>query len=204
MRIALLLCLLLPFGCSSEVESVEEFDDLGYRIQYKRNKETYAKEGTYQRFSPAGQLVELATYRQDSLEGKRILFSDQGDTLIVENYAGGVFRGPYRRFYEDASQVLQQGQYVDNRMEGLWRAFYKNGQLKEEVQFANNQEEGPFKEWYENGEVKAEGTYRDGDNEDGELRLYDPSGVLERIMQCEMGICRTSWVRDSTQVVGQN
>ena len=43
---------------------------------------------------------------------------------------------------------------------------------------------------------KAEGTYIDGDNEQGELKLYDEQGELEKIMQCERGICHTTWKKE--------
>ncbi len=180
-------------GCSNNLETIEEYDELGYTERYQRNKETLVKEGAFRRYNPEGQLVELATYRSDTLVGQRILFTDQGDTLIVENYRGGVFEGPYRKYFEDLPQVQQKGQFTDGRMEGTWTSYYSNGELRERVAFANNQEEGPFREWHDNGKLKAEGTYRNGDNEDGELRLYDENGNLERIMQCDMGVCRTTW-----------
>ena len=35
--------------------------------------------------------------------------------------------------------------------------------------------------------------YLDGDNEHGELKLFDEQGVLTKKMNCDKGICRTSW-----------
>lgn len=86
-----------------------------------------------------------------------------------------------------------ESNYVKNEMIGKSRRFYKNGQLEEEVTFSNSNENGPFVEYYENGNLKAEGSYKGGDMEDGELKLYDENGVLERKMDCVVGRCTTIW-----------
>ena len=81
-------------------------------------------------------------------------------------------------------------------MEGEWKRYYKNKQTREVVLFKNNDENGPFVEYYENGQLKAEGTYKGGDNEDGELKLYDENGVLIKIADCVMGRCKTRWKKE--------
>jgi len=48
-------------------------------------------------------------------------------------------------------------------------------------------------EYHPNGSLKAEGQYLNGDFEQGELKLYDETGRLVRIMDCEQGVCRTRW-----------
>ena len=48
-------------------------------------------------------------------------------------------------------------------------------------------------EYFRNGNLKAEGSYLDGDNEHGLLKLYDETGRLIRKMECEQGVCRTFW-----------
>lgn len=64
----------------------------------------------------------------------------------------------------------------------------------EEVMFADNEENGPFTEYHKNGSLKAEGNYLNGDNEHGLLKLYNEEGELVRKMQCDSGICQTTWV----------
>ncbi len=192
------LVLALLSHCSSKLERVETTNEYGYTERYRRDRETYAREGTYQRYNTQGELVEQAEYRNDSLIGERILFYENGDTQIVETYRNGAFEGPYRLYYE-GGPVQQEGRYVNNVMEGEWKGYYPSGQLKEVVTFRNNTENGPFREWHENGQLKAEGTYRDGDNEHGELKLYDEQGELERVMNCDMGMCETTWAKEGVR-----
>jgi antitoxin component YwqK of YwqJK toxin-antitoxin module len=199
-RIAGLLPLFLLAACANgpELETVESTDEQGLRIVYQRQVDNYAREGQFERFDAGGNRIELAGYRNDSLHGPRILFYPTGDTLSVETYRDGRFEGPYRAYFEDGT-LRQVGQYADNVMTGPWISYYPSGERREVVQMANNLEQGPFTEWYDGGALKAEGQYRDGDKEDGELRLYDSTGTLVRIMDCELGMCFTRWRADTLQ-----
>lgn len=198
-RLAFFLLLFTLAACQSgpEVEDVETTDDYGYTERYQRRVENSAREGKYRRYDPQGQLIEEVDYVNDTIHGLRVLYYPATqDTHIVESYAGGQFEGDYRLYYDDGTPH-QAGQYAGNEMTGEWKSWYPNGQLMEVVYFEKNLESGPFREWHPNGQLKAEGTYRDGDNEHGELKLYDEQGELARIMECDMGTCRTTWSADA-------
>jgi len=190
----LIYCLLLAISltsCSS-VEKIEQVDDYDYKEVYFVSKKTKLKNGSYQKFAPDGTLYESAEYKDDILNGERKLMYPNGKLEIVENYVKGKFQGITKNFFEDG-QLRNEGQFDDNIAVGIWKSYYSNGQLKEEVTYADNQEQGPFKEWHENGNIKAEGTYKNGDNEHGELKLFDDNGQLLRKMNCQMGACKTTW-----------
>jgi len=195
MRYLLLPLLLggLCTACGDGLETREETDDFGYRSVYTVDPETDARHGMFRNYDAEGHLLEQAEYRDNVLHGQRVLFSPQGDTLVVEHYAGGAFEGPYRAYYEDGNRLRQRGQYVSNNMAGQWTRFYSDGTKSEVVTFANNAENGPFREWYENGKLKAVGSYRGGDREDGQLRLFTEAGELQRVLECDQGICQTVW-----------
>lgn len=188
----LLFFVILLAGCS-DTETVDVKNDAGVIIEsYIRNKENFAKEGIYKAYDAKGQLTEEAFYKNDTLNGLRKIFFENGNVEAEEMYVNGIFDGPYKGFYEDSKPELE-GNYVKNEMVGVWKRFYPTGQLMEEVTFSDNNENGPFVEYHENGKLKAEGNYKDGDNEDGELKLYDDMGVLERKMNCTNGRCVTKW-----------
>lgn len=204
----LFIALLLPFFFSScknegatgssvkpQLQPVEITDSTGYVIKYTRRAFDYAREGEYTRSAPNGKLLEVAHYANDTLDGLRILFYETGDTQIVETYKNGNFEGVYKAFYPNG-QLELLGQYAANAMDGEWKRYYDTGELMEVVTLRENMENGPFKEYYKNGNLKAEGNYKDGDNENGLLKLYDESGTLIRTMNCEMGVCRTIWKKE--------
>ena len=187
----------LLLGCSgSQLETVEVETEDGYVEKYSRNKTDFAREGLYSKINSAGITVEEATYKRDTLHGYRILYSEKGDTQVVETYKLGLFSGPYKSFYENG-QLELEGMYEGNMMGGEWRRYYDTGELMEVVTFRENEENGPFIEYFRNGNLKAEGHYLNGDNEHGELKLYNEKGELIRKMNCEHGVCRTSWKAES-------
>ena len=191
----LLIVGLLMLSCNYGTEIIEIKDKNGQITEsYQINSKTEKKEGTYQRFND-GILAEQAEYKSDTLHGVRTLFYDDGAKEIEESYLMGVFHGPFKSYYSEGIVKLE-GLYENGTMESTWTKYYPTGQVMERVEMHLNNENGPFVEYYENGNLKAKGSYLDGDNEHGELLLYDNSGILERKMQCDKGICHTTWSKE--------
>ena len=185
--------LLFLFACGNGVETIQVKSEDGRLVEsYERDKVTLLRQGLYRNYDERGNLLEEANYVNDTLNGSRRMFYPDGQVQIEEQYAMGNFIGSYRSYYPDG-QLEQEGTYIGNEMTGPWKRYYEDGQLLESVEFRGNEENGPFVEYYPNGKLKAEGTYANGDNEEGELRMYNESGELERRMDCKNGICRTVW-----------
>ena len=70
----------------------------------------------------------------------------------------------------------------------------------EQVTFVNNTENGPFQEFYPSGQVKVEGEYLNGDNEHGVLKFYNEDGVLTKTMDCNQGMCKTTWKLEESDI----
>jgi len=188
-----LMSLLFLFSCSSREEvTAEEF---GMKEVYQVDKKTGEKDGNFKRYTAGGQIFEEATYSEGKLTGRRTIYRDNGNIEIVENYVDGVLNGNYETYYENNTKEIE-GSYIDGVMKGEWRRYYPDGTLMEVVAFDKNEENGPFTEYYENGNLKAEGTYLNGEFEHGLLKLYDEQGQLARKMECDRGICKTTWLRD--------
>ena len=196
--LCLLLSMVLVTNCDNGLETVTEQDEFGNTITIQRRKVDAARQGLSQTANQIGQIIELAHYTADTLNGQRVIFYVTGDTNIVETYQMGLFDGPYRLYAEDGN-LKQEGQYQDNELVGTWRSYHENGQLKEVVQFENNEENGPFIEYHANGKLAAEGSYLEGDNEHGELKIYDEQGELLRSMLCDHGRCQTTWSAETPE-----
>ncbi len=204
-RIFFILLIIGLVSCSNNTEMVESKNDSGNILErYSRKVDNYDRHGIYQRFYANGTIEEEAYYQNDTLEGQRILFYETGDTLIIEHYQKGIFHGDYYSFHSNGA-IESKGQYLNGVMGEAWEYFYDNAQLKERVFFVDNEENGPFVEYYKNGNIKAKGTYKttskniDGNKEHGLLELYDENGELERKMNCDLGVCRTSWSREDSE-----
>lgn len=61
-------------------------------------------------------------------------------------------------------QVIEEGNYLDDKKNGLWKAYYANGNKKSEVEFKNNKANGKYVTYYENGKTEEEGTWKNNMN----------------------------------------
>ncbi len=187
-------------GCKSSTELVETVDEeTGEKITYTRKVDNFGKQGLYTRLTKEGVKIEEAMYENDTLNGFRRLYYEDGSVFIEEQYEMGAFQGAWKTFHENG-QLKLEGEYIDNKMEGKWKGYYDNGALKEEVLFEGNEENGAFIEYYKNGKLKAEGAYLNGDNENGLLKLYDETGELVKKMDCKKGVCRTIWTKEEGDI----
>ncbi len=194
----------LCFSCKNQYELVEKFDDTGTKTEsFQIDKETGLIEGVHYKYFPNGNVEQQSDYKNNKLEGKRILFYENGDTLIIESYANARYVGLYKSFHP--GNVLEsEGNYAAGMMDGEWTFYYDNKQIKEVVQFIENEENGPFLEYHKNGKLKAKGAYKtteaniDANREHGPLELYDEEGNVYKKMDCNLGRCTTTWKREES------
>lgn len=191
----ILFCFLvtaMASGCS-DVEVVENKDENGALLEkYARKKDNFDKHGPYQSFYPNGTLYEERNYKNNLLDGESKVYSENGQLDYVEHHKDGKYEGLYQQYHQNG-QLSNEGQYVEDAMKGVWKRWFEDGTLREEVMFDANNENGPFKEYHSNGKLKTEGSYLQGDNEQGELLIYDETGELIEKMTCEFGVCGTHW-----------
>jgi antitoxin component YwqK of YwqJK toxin-antitoxin module len=191
--IAVVFCL---FSCSKpKLSEVKITDDSGKVLElYSIDLETKMKQGSYTTFYPSGTISSVSNYVNDTLEGKKVWYFENGKTETEENFIRGAYEGAFKAYFEDGSK-LQEGQFKNNMPSGLWLTYYANGNLKEQVSLIEGKENGPFEEYTEDGIIKTKGIYKNGPKEDGLLELFDTSGELVKKMLCKNGICQTSWTK---------
>lgn len=187
------------FTACSDVETVDVTNPSGILTErFTQNKKTKQKEGKLIRFFEDGAILEESNYQNDILNGERKIYYENGQLQFLEKYKEGNFDGLYQAYYNNG-QVELEGNYINGSMNGLWTRFYETGEKMEVVAFENNEENGPFTEYHTNGQLKAKGAYQNGDNEHGELQLFNETGALIKKMNCENGRCKTTWVKEKIE-----
>ncbi len=92
--------------------------------------------------------------------------------------------GKYKEYFdEDSTEVKLEGSIVDNQINGLWRTFYKNGNLRSSVNYKDGKVEG-IAYFYYNDKVnskKAEVTYENDQIIDFYLEFYDNGAQKSKI-----------------------
>ncbi len=58
-----------------------------------------------------------------------------------------------------SEEKIQEGNYVDGKKEGLWKAYYSSGALKSEITYKHGEKYGKAKILFENGNTAEEGVW---------------------------------------------
>ena len=99
-----------------------------------------------------------------------------------ENLAPGVQTeqtdsGEVRTMYFDGGETYTKTQYKNGVRNGFHRAYNSDGKLTSEATYVNDKLEGPFRSWYPNGQLKNLANYKAG-KLDGESLYYNDAGKI--------------------------
>lgn len=78
--------------------------------------------------------------------------------------------------YRD-NQVVEEGNYENDRRIGLWKKYYPTGVVRSEITFKNNMPRGPYKIYYPNGNLEEEGIWGGNKNVE-EFKRYHENGKI--------------------------
>lgn len=107
----------------------------------------------------------------------------KGDTINYED-ASGLKRGYWMvtnkikklpDYGED--QLVEEGNYINNRKEGIWKSYYPNGKKKNEITYVNGRANGLSKFYYKSGLLSEEGNWVNG-KWDGSYKFYYENGQM--------------------------
>ena len=189
-----MILIILVFSCGDGYRTIKEYNDDGKLSRKFHVDQDSIVQGTLLSYYDNGQdIFEKASYVDGQLEGKRILYFENGQPEIIEHYTSDILSDTLYLFY--LSGALKMTSYYKNGIHtGINTVYYESGSIKEEVRFHNNEEQGPFIEYHPNGQVHWTGQYLNGENEYGELIQYDSTGQMIKKMMCDsLAICKTVW-----------
>ena len=191
-RYLILSFICLFFAACSRLKTIEVRNGDGKLVeQYQEDSKTHVRDGWAKKYFENGKLAEESLYLDDTLHAQRKIYSDSGWLEIIETYKFGTLQGPWLAYYPNG-KLKQAATYVNGQAEGEWLDYYDTGQLKAKSVMAQSSENGPFEEYFMNGKVSFRGTYKDG-KENGKLEVFNETGILIKQMQCDTGICHTTW-----------
>ncbi|MFM7852723.1 MAG: toxin-antitoxin system YwqK family antitoxin [Flammeovirgaceae bacterium] len=104
------------------------------------------------------------------------LYPLSADTLEYIEYLNGRVDGVSKKFYRGGK--LQELRYFTNgKKEGIYQAWHISGQLKLAYHFMNDEYEGTCRDWNEHGRLIQLKNYRQG-HEHGLQQIWDAAGYL--------------------------
>lgn len=69
--------------------------------------------------------------------------------------------------------IIEEGEYKDNRKQGLWKKYYPNGKIQNEITYRNNRPTGPYTVYYPNGQIEEQGEWKNNRNTGTFKRFYE-------------------------------
>lgn len=91
-------------------------------------------------------------------------------------------------------QRIEEGNYVANKREGLWKKYHTNGKLKSEITYENNRPYGPYKMYYQSGILEEQGNWVEQRNT-GVFKRFHPNGAVAQDFTFEDNGLRTGTQR---------
>jgi antitoxin component YwqK of YwqJK toxin-antitoxin module len=126
------------------------------------------KDSIWLNFGPSGRLSNKETYKNDLLDGKKIVFYVPEDiedksqlVMSVSFYKEGKMNGEYVEYFEGGSLKVK-GAYVMDRKSGLWVSYDVGGFKMTEETFRNGLKHGWCMAFDESGKVVGKQYYLDG------------------------------------------
>lgn len=93
--------------------------------------------------------------------------------------------------WDECKNKVDEGYFLDEKMQGLWISWHPNGNKAAEGQYENGKQIGTFTTWHESGEVAVTGQHKNG-RPDGEWLYRDRNGRLEKRLKWEEGALKSN------------
>lgn len=142
-------------GIWSEYHATGEFKGRGV---YKEGNRT----GDWEFFYASGKLEQKGRYdKKGRMQGVWKWFYESGKLWREENYLNGKREGQLTD-YDEEGKIILQGNFSDNRKEGLWN--YESPDYLEAGNYSNDEPDSLWKSWYMPGKIKRfEGRFQAGE-----------------------------------------
>ncbi|MFN2423320.1 MAG: toxin-antitoxin system YwqK family antitoxin [Cryomorphaceae bacterium] len=75
------------------------------------------------------------------------------------------------------SQVVEEGEYIDNKRNGVWKKYYPSGKLRSEITYKNNHPRGVYTTYFPDGTKEEYGDWQ-GNRNVGEYKRFHENGTI--------------------------
>lgn len=102
-------------------------------------------------------------------------YADGKDSLVVYYSDDSKHEKIKEEVYHDNGELAIEGMYKNNKRNGLWRAWFPNGNIQAESEYTEEVPNGIRKVYFENGRLMYSGMMKDG-KKTGSWTFYDANG----------------------------
>lgn len=134
-------------------------------------------DGTWEYYYANGNMAWKNSFTNGVKSGRWTWYFENGNPKKVETYANNLKDGEYITYYEGKDSTFRKSEihYKQGMLDGSYKLFYDNGQVKAEINYKENKEDGESLMYYETGQLAVQQKYKMGVPE-GEWREWHDNG----------------------------
>lgn len=118
--------------------------------------------GKWTYYHENGAVAKEVEYVDGRPNGEVLIRDESGKVLNKRTYKDGLRHGAWVNYNLENEEPLLEQNYAEGKPEGLWRTWFKNGQLRQEISFKDGVRDGAAKEWTSSGQPRVEANFREG------------------------------------------
>ena len=124
---------------------------------------------------------EIICYKENKEKhGMHIKWHADGKTKkFRRTYKDNQLDGPYKEWYSNG-QLKVRLNYLQNHLNGNYTRWYSNGQIHIKASYMNGTKMGAYLEYYKNGQIKLEYNFNELGKPDGPQTEYRLNGYKSR------------------------
>lgn len=178
------------------------FNDQGRMVTKAQYDKEGERSGDWEWYHDQSTLKELASFKNDKLNGENKIFYPNGQLSIKTYYKDGELHGEFL-YYNEKGALEQKKHFKDGKLVDTYTSYYEvgeelprfiipykadkvqdkateyfaNGKIYSEIPFKDGERHGVEKTFYQNGKVSNEVTHVDGKLQ-GPYKSYFPDGKI--------------------------
>ncbi len=162
------------FYCNGQEVAEETLSSTGSSLELLGN----IPDGEVKEFNEQDQVITLAHYKNNKLNGELVRYTDSGKELLRENYVDGFLEGDAVYFTFTKDDILTtKCSYKNSRLTGERTLTQQNGVVRCRETYKNGHLDGTRTCFYANGTQERNETYAGG-KLNGTRELFFPDGKI--------------------------
>lgn len=111
----------------------------------------------------AGTIIATREFSSKDNSCYTIFYNQNKNKVSEGKVVNKQFEGEWKYYHEDLPSIMTLEFYVNGKLNGVRKVFYKSGEIAEETQYKDGIKNGTYKSYAENGIVLEESAYKNGE-----------------------------------------
>lgn len=111
----------------------------------------------------AGSVIATREFNAKDNSCYTIFYNQKKNKVSEGKVVTKQFDGEWKYYHEDSQAIMTLEPYVNGKLNGNRKVFYKSGKIAEETTYKDGSKNGTYKSYAENGIVLEESVYKNGE-----------------------------------------